>query len=202
MLGILSTKGRGNQGEKLTGGFTEQVITEVLQVRRARLRGNPIIIISNEGYLPIDRPKLSKALLTDLAKLQWRDEDWYKSGSVEIVKEEVVAVDFASKTVSTKSGGKFAYSKLVLSTGGTPRVLPLQGFKVLGNIFTLRNVHDAKKIVDAIGITGEAWFFVLFLGSSASSHRSGSHGQIGLLVLEPKPTSYPELGKAHRLSWL
>ncbi|KAK0644654.1 putative 2 iron, 2 sulfur cluster binding protein [Cercophora newfieldiana] len=122
-----------------------------------------ITIISNEGYLPIDRPKLSKALLTDLAKLQWRDEDWYKSGSVEIVKEEVVAVDFASKTVSTKSGGKFAYSKLVLSTGGTPRVLPLQGFKVLGNIFTLRNVHDAKKIVDSIGEKGKK---IVVIGSS------------------------------------
>ncbi|KAK3395140.1 cytochrome P450 [Podospora didyma] len=110
-----------------------------------------ITLISNEGYLPIDRPKLSKALLTDLAKLQWRDEDWFKSGSVEIVKDEVTGIDFATKTVTTKSGGKFAFGKLVLSTGGTPRLLPLQGFKVLGNIFTLRNVHDAKKIVAAIG---------------------------------------------------
>jgi NADPH-dependent 2,4-dienoyl-CoA reductase/sulfur reductase-like enzyme len=122
-----------------------------------------ISIITNEGYLPIDRPKLSKALMTDLAKLQWRDEDWYKSGSVDVVKDEVVGVDFATKTVSTSSGGKFAYSKLVLSTGGTPRVLPLQGFKVLGNIFTLRNVHDAKKIVDAIGEKSKK---IVIIGSS------------------------------------
>ena len=110
-----------------------------------------ITIVTNEGYLPIDRPKLSKALLTDLGKLQWRDDEWYKSANIEIVKDEVTSVDFASKTVTTKSGRKLAYGKLVLSTGGTPRLLPLQGFKVLGNIFTLRNVHDAKKIVDAIG---------------------------------------------------
>jgi NADPH-dependent 2,4-dienoyl-CoA reductase/sulfur reductase-like enzyme len=110
-----------------------------------------ITLISNEGYLPIDRPKLSKALLTDLAKLQWRDEDWYKSGSVDVVHDEVVDVNFATKTVTTKSGGKFAYTKLVLSTGGTPRVLPLEGLNSLGNVFTLRNVGDAKRIVDAIG---------------------------------------------------
>jgi len=122
-----------------------------------------ITVISNEGYLPIDRPKLSKALLTDLSKLQWRDEDWYKSGSVDVVQDEVVGVDFATKTVSTKSGGKFAYAKLVLSTGGTPRLLPLQGFKVLGNIFTLRNVHDAKKIVGAIGEKGKK---IVVIGSS------------------------------------
>ncbi|KAK0615149.1 cytochrome P450 [Bombardia bombarda] len=123
----------------------------------------PITLISNEGYLPIDRPKLSKALLTDLSKLQWRDDEWFKSGSVEIVQDEVTGVDFASKSVSTKSGGKFAYTKLVLATGGTPRLLPLQGFKVLGNIFTLRNVHDVKKIVAAIGEKGKK---IVVIGSS------------------------------------
>ncbi|KAL2016197.1 hypothetical protein VTK56DRAFT_4086 [Thermocarpiscus australiensis] len=122
-----------------------------------------ITVISNEGYLPIDRPKLSKALLTDLAKLQWRDEGWFKSGSVEIVNDEVTGVDFASKTVATKSGATFTYTKLVLSTGGTPRLLPLQGFKVLGNIFTLRTVHDAKRIVEAIGEKGKK---IVIVGSS------------------------------------
>ena len=122
-----------------------------------------ITVITNEGYLPIDRPKLSKALLTDLSKLQWRQDDWYKTGSVEIVNDEVTGVDFATKTVSTTAGGKFAYTKLVLATGGTPRLLPLQGFKVLGNIFTLRNVHDAQKIVNAIGEKGKK---IVIIGSS------------------------------------
>jgi len=122
-----------------------------------------ITLISNEGYLPIDRPKLSKALMTDLAKLQWRDEGWYNSGSVDIVKDEVTRVDFGTNTVTTKSGGKFSYTKLVLSTGGTPRLLPLQGFKDLGNIFTLRNVHDAKRIVGAIGDKGKK---IVIVGSS------------------------------------
>ncbi|KAK4654024.1 Apoptosis-inducing factor 1 [Podospora pseudocomata] len=123
----------------------------------------PITVISNEGYLPIDRPKLSKALLTDLNKLQWRDAEWYKEGDVDIVQDEVAGVDFATKTVSTKSGGKFAYSKLILATGATPRVLPLQGFKVLGNIFTLRNVRDAENINRAIGEKGKK---IVIVGSS------------------------------------
>ncbi|KAL1838133.1 hypothetical protein VTJ49DRAFT_3012 [Mycothermus thermophilus] len=122
-----------------------------------------ITVITNEGYLPIDRPKLSKALLTDLAKLQWRDEAWYKSGSVDFVHDEVTGIDFATKTVTTKSGGKFAYTKIVLSTGGTPRTLPLPGFNELGNIFTLRNVHDAKKINEAIGEKGKK---IVVIGSS------------------------------------
>lgn len=123
----------------------------------------PITLISNEGYLPIDRPKLSKALITDASKVQLRDKAWFDSGSVDIVDGEVTAVNFADKTVSTKSGGKFAYSKLILATGGTPRLLPLQGFKVLSNIFTLRNIHDTQKIVDAIGPKGKK---IVVVGSS------------------------------------
>ncbi|ROV99590.1 hypothetical protein VPNG_07764 [Cytospora leucostoma] len=123
----------------------------------------PITLISNEGYLPIDRTKLSKALLTDVDKAQWRDKDWFESGSIEIVNDEVTGVNFANKSVLTKSGGNFTYGKLVLATGGTPKSLPLQGFKVLGNIFTLRNIHDAKKIVDAIGPKGKK---IVVVGSS------------------------------------
>ncbi|OAA59412.1 Pyridine nucleotide-disulfide oxidoreductase, FAD/NAD(P)-binding domain protein [Cordyceps fumosorosea ARSEF 2679] len=110
-----------------------------------------ITIISNEGYLPIDRPKLSKALIADAGKLAWREKSWFEAGGVRWVDGEVDAVDFAARAVSIKSGGRFPYTKLILATGGTPRVLPLQGFKVLGNIFTLRSVHDTKRINEAIG---------------------------------------------------
>ncbi|KAB5571768.1 putative apoptosis-inducing factor 2 [Coniochaeta sp. 2T2.1] len=110
-----------------------------------------IKMITSEGYLPIDRTKLSKSLMTDLSKLQWRDDGFYKDAQVDVVKDEVTDVDLQNKTVTTKSGEKYPYTKLVLATGGTPKVLPLQGFKVLGNIFTLRNVHDAENINKAIG---------------------------------------------------
>ncbi|KAH8671432.1 hypothetical protein BX600DRAFT_480520 [Xylariales sp. PMI_506] len=122
-----------------------------------------ITVVTNEGVLPIDRTKLSKALLTDPAKLQWRDEDWYKSASVDIVKDEVTGVDFSSKAVATKGAGSIPYNKLVLATGGTPRRLPLQGFKVLSNIFPLRSIKDTTDIVAAIGDKGKK---IVIIGSS------------------------------------
>ncbi|EQL01529.1 hypothetical protein G6O67_008737 [Ophiocordyceps sinensis] len=122
-----------------------------------------VTVISNEGYLPIDRPKLSKALLTDPAKLAWRDKSWFESASIDWVDAEVTGVDFVARSVKTKASSSFSYTKLVLATGGTARTLPLQGFKVLGNIFTLRNVHDAKAIVDAIGQKGKK---IVIVGSS------------------------------------
>lgn len=75
----------------------------------------------------------------------------------------MTGIDFAGRVVHTKSGEDYSYTKLVLATGGTPRRLPLDGFKDLGNIFTLRTVYDARKIVDAIGSKGKK---IVIVGSS------------------------------------
>ncbi|KAL7792566.1 hypothetical protein V8C37DRAFT_409907 [Trichoderma ceciliae] len=147
-----------------------------------------ITVISKEGYLPIDRPKLSKALITDPSKLAWRDKSWFDSGSVKWVDGEVNDIDFSGRQVATANGGKFAYTKLVLATGGTPRVLPLQGFKVLGNIFTLRTVHDAKKIVDAIGDKGKK---IVIIGSSfigmEIANATGGDNSVTVVGMEKVP---------------
>ncbi|KAF4973270.1 hypothetical protein FZEAL_9369 [Fusarium zealandicum] len=123
----------------------------------------PLTVISNEGYYPIDRTKLSKALMTDASKLAWRDKAWYDDGAVEWIEDEVTDVNFSDRFVTTNDGKKVAYTKLVLATGGTPKKLPLQGFKVLDNIFTLRSVHDTRKIVNAIGDKGKK---IVVVGSS------------------------------------
>lgn len=148
----------------------------------------PITLISNEGYLPIDRPKLSKALISDPTKVQWRDKSWFESGSVEIVDDEVTSVSFADKSVSTKTGGKYSYGKLVLATGGTAKVLPLQGFKVLENIFTLRNIHDTKKIVDAIGPKGKKIVVVgsSFIGMELANATAGDN-EVAIIGMEGVP---------------
>jgi NAD(P)H-nitrite reductase large subunit len=147
-----------------------------------------LTVISKEGYLPIDRPKLSKALITDASKLAWRDKSWFDSGSVEWVDGEVNGVDFSGRQVTTASGSKFPYTKLILATGGTPRVLPLQGFKVLGNIFTLRTVHDTKKIVDAIGDKGKK---IVIIGSSfigmEIANATGGDNSVTVVGMEKVP---------------
>lgn len=122
-----------------------------------------ITLIGNEGYLPIDRTKLSKALIDDPAKVAIRDDAWFKDGSVDVVNAEVTDVDFTGKKVSTKEGGSYPYTKLVLATGGTPKSLPLPGFKNLSNIFLIRNVPHIKAINAAIGQKNKK---IVIIGSS------------------------------------
>ena len=108
-------------------------------------------IITKDESLPIDRTKLSKALIPDANKVLLRPQEWYDESSIKTVEDEVTSVNFSSKSVSTISGKSYPYTKLILATGGTPKRLPLPGFKDLKNIFVLRKVTDVKSILDAVG---------------------------------------------------
>jgi NAD(P)H-nitrite reductase large subunit len=123
-----------------------------------------ITVISKEGYRPIDRTKLSKALMADVSKVAWRSPEFYKEASIDIYEDEVSKVDFSGKKVSTTSGKSYDYTKLVLATGGQPNWLPLPGLKGdLGNVFILRALPDTQGIVKTVGDNGKK---IVVIGSS------------------------------------
>jgi len=109
-----------------------------------------VTILSNEPYPPIDRTKLSKALITDASKILLRSGDMLKDLDIDLKEAEVTKVDTQAKSVTTKDGETVQYDILVLSTGGSPKMLPLPGFKELNGIYQLRTVPQAKGIVDAV----------------------------------------------------
>ncbi|KAI9368281.1 hypothetical protein BJX61DRAFT_524649 [Aspergillus egyptiacus] len=135
----------------------------ILAIRELGYNG-AITIITREPSLIIDRTKLSKALIPDPDKIQWRSPEWYKEVGIDAVHDEVTTVDFSQKTVVTRSGKTFPYTKLVLATGGVPRSLPVEGFQLLENIFKLRTVADVQNILSAVG--EEKKKKVVIIGSS------------------------------------
>ncbi len=94
---------------------------------------------------------MSKALIPDSSKILLRTPEWFTSASIETETDNVSGVDFSKKVVHTTSGKDYPYTKLILATGGTPKRLPLPGFKELNNIFTLRTIPDVQAILGAIG---------------------------------------------------
>jgi apoptosis-inducing factor 3 len=105
-----------------------------------------VVMLSRESYLPIDRPKLSKALKIDASKIALLTAQDFESMKVKVKLSTVVSsVDPTSKTVKTTTGETVSYDHLVLATGGDPRVLPFPG-KDLENIFVMRSVPDSNKI--------------------------------------------------------
>ena len=142
-------KAQGEEKVVVVGGGSG-AMGAVQALREQDFKG-AITMISIESSPPIDRTKLSKALMTDKSKLDLRPQEWFKESSIDTVSDEVTGVDFEEKLVSTKSGSSYPYTKLILATGGVPKMLPLPGFKELSNVFLLRSLSDAQAIVSAVG---------------------------------------------------
>lgn len=93
-------------------------------------------------------------------------------------------VDFKNHKVKTASGGEFTYSKVLFCTGGTPKNLPMPGFKELKNIFLLRRVEDVQKINKAVGENGKKIVVVGtgFIGAFVDTFRFGLCGCVSWLI--------------------
>jgi NADPH-dependent 2,4-dienoyl-CoA reductase/sulfur reductase-like enzyme len=98
-------------------------------------------LISAEPDAPYDRPPLTKGL--------WKDKDiesiWRKTAEkgVEMnLSHEIIRLDPKQKQVTDKKGEVFAYGKLLLATGGKPRLLPFGGDSIL----YYRTVADYRKL--------------------------------------------------------
>ncbi|KAF2435440.1 hypothetical protein EJ08DRAFT_580581 [Tothia fuscella] len=158
-------------------------------LRAGGYKGN-LTVISSEGYRPVDRTKLSKALLADISKLAWRSSDFYKDSGIDIVEDEVASVDFGHKNVKTKSGKTYDYTKLVLATGSSPNWLPLPGLKGdLGNVFVLRTIPHVEGILNAAGDNGKKVVVIgsSFIGMEVANCLAGKKNDVTIIGMEEEP---------------
>ncbi|TPX36664.1 hypothetical protein SmJEL517_g01365 [Synchytrium microbalum] len=131
----------------LGGGAGGMVCAETL---RASGFAGRVVLVSREPYLPIDRPKLSKALKSEPAKIALRDEKFFASQDIDILLgTEAKSVDVKAKKVTLSNKSVLGYDYLVLATGGDPRTLPVPG-KDLKNVFVLRTATDSNAIEKAV----------------------------------------------------
>lgn len=151
-----------------------------------------ITVISSEPFQPIDRTKLSKALITDLSKIAWRSPEFYKEGDVELINgKSVKSVDFSGKKVTSDDGKTFSYSKLILASGGIPKLLPMEGLKGdLGNVFVIRTLSDAQGIMNAAGQDGGKKIVIVgssFIGMEVGNALAGMKHDVTIVGMEEEP---------------
>jgi NADPH-dependent 2,4-dienoyl-CoA reductase/sulfur reductase-like enzyme len=163
-----------------------------------------LTVISSEGYRPMDRTKLSKALLADISKLALRSDQFYKDSAIDMVSDEVSSIDFGGKKVETKSGQTYAYTKLVLATGASPNWLPLPGLKGdLENVFVLRTIPHVQGILDAAGGNGKKIVVIgsSFIGMEVANCLAGKKNDVTVIGMEEEPMERvmgKEVGKIFR----
>eukprot|EP01117_Protostelium_nocturnum_P002010 TRINITY_DN12663_c0_g1_i1.p1 TRINITY_DN12663_c0_g1~~TRINITY_DN12663_c0_g1_i1.p1 ORF type:complete len:536 (-),score=226.09 TRINITY_DN12663_c0_g1_i1:68-1675(-) len=106
-----------------------------------------VVMVCKEGFLPYDRPKLSKTMTITADKVLLRNAEFYKKNDIEVLlRTEVVELNATEKTAKLSNGETLKYDSALVACGGNPRPIPAPGFD-LKHIYSLRDPDDANNIV-------------------------------------------------------
>lgn len=111
-----------------------------------------LTMVAEEGYLPYQRPPLSKTWMKDEnPQPAWlRPASFYADKSIDVrLDTKVTSIDATTHTLKLSSGDTLSYDTLVLATGTRARTLPLfdAGFSNAG---ALRTLADAQRLREQI----------------------------------------------------
>jgi len=129
------------------GGAAGFAAAELL--RRERYEG-AIVMLSNDGAAPVDRPNLSKDFLAGQAPEDWvplRPDSFYAEQGIELrLKTDVTGIDARSHEISLGDGGRIKYDRLLLATGAEPIRLSIPTSD-RAPVYTLRSLADCRAIM-------------------------------------------------------
>jgi NADPH-dependent 2,4-dienoyl-CoA reductase/sulfur reductase-like enzyme len=115
-----------------------------------------ITLVCGEPHRPYERPPLSKGYLAgaeDRESIFVHPSTWYAEHDVALLTGvRATAVDRSAHTVTIGDGTVLPYTKLLLTTGSTPRQLPVPGSDLDG-VLTLRTLADSDQLAPRL-VTG------------------------------------------------
>jgi 3-phenylpropionate/trans-cinnamate dioxygenase ferredoxin reductase subunit len=152
-----------------------------------------LIMIGAEGERPYERPPLSKDYLLGKAgrdTIYVHPPQWYPEHDVELrLGVAVTGIDPSAHEVTFADDSRTGYSKLLLTTGSSPRRLTVPGAD-LGGVLYLRSVQDSDRLKAAfrhasrVAIIGGGW---IGLETAAAARSAGAEATVleaaGLPVL-------------------
>ena len=158
-----------------------------------------IVLFGAEPHRPYERPPLSKAYLqgnTGRDTVFVHPPEWYTDHEVDLrVNTTVAALDRPAHQLVTSDGNRWRYDTLLLTTGATPRRLPVPGDD-LGGVHYLRSLDDSDRLRSTLRpgarvvIIGAGW---IGLETAAAARTAGAevtvleHAELPLLgVLGPQ----------------
>ena len=114
-------------------------------------KNSDVTIISDEKYLPYEKPPLSKDYILDKVTfddLLFFSENFYKENNIKFKgSTKITKVDFDNKKI-TSSLNTYEYDRLLITTGCSNRHLKINGEIVLPeeNIIYLRNFEESNNL--------------------------------------------------------
>jgi 3-phenylpropionate/trans-cinnamate dioxygenase ferredoxin reductase component len=153
---------------------------------RAEGFDGPLVMIGSENELPYERPPLSKEYLRGKATREsifTHPRDWYAESDIDLrLGTTATGIDRAAHQVALSDGSRVGYAKLLLTTGSSPKQVPVPGHDLDG-VLHLRTVGDSERIKAAISaspriaVIGAGW---IGLEVTAAAREAG----VGATVVE------------------
>lgn len=164
-----------------------------------------VVLIGEEAERPYERPMLSKEYLRGdkpAAKLYVHDEGFYADNDIELLTgTRVASLEPGAHEITLADGSRMPYSRLLLSTGATPRRLPLPGAEMAGVCY-LRAMADsdalraAIKAASRVVVIGAGW-----IGSEVAASARQMGAEVAMVAPEAVPLERvlgPLLGGVYR----
>ena len=151
-----------------------------------------LTIISEENFLPYERPPLSKDCLLNkktFDQVLFFPKDFYEKNDINFINnKKIVDIDFDKNSIFSSSGDKFIYNKLLIATGSVNRKLIVdKEFKDNEkDILYLRDIKDSQFIKDKLEYSKE---ILIIGGGFIGLEIASSASQLG------KKVSVVEMGK-------
>ncbi len=131
------------------------------QFARKTDRKSSITIFEKDKYPQYSKCGLPYAIsgkISNFYDLIEFSTEWFKKSKIDLFLETTVEkIDIENKIVIAKKGNAIiekTYCSLILATGARPLIPPIKNIKknntLIGNIFTLRTMDDARKISSSI----------------------------------------------------
>ncbi len=150
-----------------------------------------IVLIGDETELPYQRPPLSKDYLlgnADRETVYLHPRQWYLDNDIDLRLDlPVVSIDRGAHQVSLADGSQVRYAKLLLTTGSSPRRLPIPGAELDG-VHYLRRIKDSDSIkamlqtTRRVAVIGAGW-----IGLETAAAARAADVQVTVLGSAPLP---------------
>jgi 3-phenylpropionate/trans-cinnamate dioxygenase ferredoxin reductase component len=164
-----------------------------------------VVLIGEEELRPYERPMLSKEYLRGekpAEKLYVHDEDFYDKQDIELLTgTHVQSLNHGAHEITLGDGSSMPYTRLLLSTGATPRRLSLPGADLPGVAY-LREMRDSDalrtsiKAASRVVVIGAGW-----IGSEVAASARLLGADVAIVAPDAVPLARvlgPELGMVYR----
>ena len=132
-------------------GGGQAAIYAAREIRKNDKESN-IKILSEENFLPYERPPLSKDFLLNKKNqedLFFHSSDVLKNENIDFENVSINKIDFENKKLFSKNEDVYSYNSLLISTGSENKKLSLDN-NLQDDIYYLRNLEEAKIIKEKV----------------------------------------------------